>query len=186
MDKIRYTPLYRKIVMLLTLVLLCVPAFAQDATAEPTNQDIEIVSTSPAVEAETGSGDVNIFTGESPENDNAASEETPPVNSVPLPVVIGMSILFGLLFIGLLYNQQVIVKIVGQLIPAEAVPALIESVMPTITDAVMNNLATAIPGDVDDKLFIEAAKQRGLTIVKDSVTGLYHTTRTPPQSPTLP
>lgn len=119
-------------------------------------------------------------------NTAPADETSSPANSVPVPVVIGISVMFGILFIGLLYNMQAVTKIVGQLIPAEAVPQLIDAVLPKVVEGTMNLLTPRIPGTIDDALFIEAARQRGLTAVRDDITGLYHVSHTTPAKPSTP
>ena len=107
-------------------------------------------------------------------------------NSIPTPVVVGGFILLGSVLLGLIYNLERIVKIVAPLMRPEDAIALINAALPSIVDAVMNNVASRIPTEIDDKMFIEAATQRGLVVAKDSV-GNYHTTRADiPATPAKP
>lgn len=167
--------IFNRIILTLTVLLLAVmvlsPARAQDAepTAEANPAAVVTEEAQGPVSVDMGTGDVTIITGDS-------TPDTPvePVNSVPVPVVIGGSVLIGIVFIGLLYNFQVVIKLVGGLIPAEAVPELVDAILPKLVEGVMNTLTPRIPGTIDDALFIEAARQRGLTAVRDDITGMYH------------
>jgi hypothetical protein len=142
---------------------------------------------------QSGNGDVTVIVNNpppasTPEDTNNApldgnDSSTPETGAtVPTPVVIAGMALLGILFVVLLYNQNQVVKVVSVLIPADMVPGLIDSVLPKLTDLVMNKVAAVIPTEIDDALFIEAARSRGLTVVRDPISNTYHTTRTPPDA----
>lgn len=155
---------------------------AQDAdpiaTVEGNPFAIVTEEAAPAVTCQEGA---TCIVNEAP--DESEGNETP-ANSIPTPVVIGMAIFGGFLFVVVLYNQQLVIKIVAKAIPMEDVPALFDALLPKVTDLVMNTVAKVIPGEIDDVMFIQAGKARGLTIVKDDITGDYHTTRAPLPSAT--
>lgn len=110
--------------------------------------------------------------------DEGGGNDTP-ANSVPTPVVIAGAVILGGFFLLFLYNQRQVNELLAKAIPAEAVPALIDAALPTITTLIMNTVAKVIPTEIDDKLFIQAASDRGLTVVKDDITGDYQTARKP-------
>lgn len=179
----RYT-----LLLIVLLSLLSLPTLAQDPTADsspvatletaPVTTSEDTVPDAPVVlNMEAGSGDATINTSTTPPT------TTPPVtvdtsNSVPTPIVIVGAIIFGLVFIGLLLNQQIIIKAVAPLSPPETTKAILDSMMPSLMSVFMNTVAATIPTDIDDKGFIEAARQRGL-IVARGADGVYHTTRAP-------
>jgi hypothetical protein len=173
-----------KLSSLLLVVLLCLwirPLAAQDVTAEP---DAALTA-----EATLESAPVTILTGDSGSVD--VNVQAPPPadtsNTVPTPVVVVAAALVGIVFLGFFYNQQVIIKVIAPLVPLESAQGLIDALLPALTSAVVNAVTPVIPGDIDDTLFIAAARQRGLTVARGN-DGLYHTTRTPSAStdPTLP
>lgn len=143
-----------RIAVLCLIILFTVPGLAQDAPQEATVEALPVV----------------IVGGD--------SVAEIPSNSVPTPVVIGGAILFSLVFLGLLYNLEKIAKVIAPLMKPEDAIALVTAALPTIMDVFMNTVATTIPTEIDDRAFIEAARQRGLTVVRDDVSGVYHTART--------
>lgn len=174
------------IIVLMMLVLLATPVRAQESTAQSTPPASEAAplaskeAVAPvAVDMESGSGDLTINTNAGPAT---PAISTDPANSVPAPVVIVAAVVVGLVFLGFLYNQHLIIKAVAPLAPPESTQGLIDAVLPALTSLVLNTVGTAIPGDIDDRLFIEAARQRGLIVVRGN-DGLYHTTRATPVTP---
>ncbi len=178
------------------------PAFAQDAEATDTlivtveatvdTMPVTIVATGIAP-TQSSSGDVTIIVNNpapasTPEDTTITpldgNEGSPPESgaTVPAPVVIAGMVFLGVLFVVLLYNQNQVVKVVSVLIPAEMVPMLLDSALPKLTDLVMNTVAAGIPTEIDDALFIEAARSRGLTVVRDPISNTYHTSRTSPDA----
>lgn len=174
-------------VLTLLLFALILPTLAQDSTAEPTppatldTAPVALLTQEAApvsVEMENGSGNLTINQNTGSDAGSTTAPTTPPdtSGSVPTPVVIVAAVVVGLVFLGLLYNQQVIIKLVAPLVPPESAQGLVDAIMPALTSMVLNTVGAAIPGDIDEKLFIEAARQRGLIVVRGD-DGLYHTTR---------
>lgn len=165
------------VLVLVGLLLVVSPSlsvFAQDATVEA--NPIALVTeeaAAPGIVCEDGA----VCTlNEAPDEDEVNDT---PSNSVPTPIVVGGSLILGAFFLLFLYNQRQVNELLAKAIPAEAVPALIDAALPTLTTLAMNTIARAIPTEIDDKLFIQAAKDRGLVVVRDDITGDYHTTRQP-------
>lgn len=146
--------IFHLITLIVMILLFTIPTHAQEATQEATVEALPVV----------------IVGGD--------SVDAIPSNSVPTPVVIGGAVILGIVILGLMYNQNQVLKIIAPLIPIDSATALITAALPSAMDIVMNNVAKAIPGPIDDALFIEAAKQRGLTVVRDDISGVYHTART--------
>lgn len=176
----------KRLLILVILLVLCLPVAAQDEpAAEVTNQTVEIVATSPAVEAETGSEiDINI-------GGQATTNETPetPVEPMPWWALVGIEIgkLVTLYLTVLTAARAAVTAFMSRpssIAAAENAVNLVRAVTPdALEEAAQKGAEKAVIATrelVDDL-------RRALLEVTDNVPYAdKQKPQTPPQSPTLP
>lgn len=154
----------KRLLLLLIVSLLCIaPVMGQDATAEVTNQVVEVIGgegeESPSVSCEEGS---TCLINEGEEEGSGEVIDQSPVNDSLAIVVI---VVLGTLLTGAGIYGAYITGWIAKLVPPETAASIFQAGFRFGIQMALNQ-AAGTAGTADDDFFLEMAKARGLTVNK--------------------
>jgi hypothetical protein len=147
----------KHLIVLVFLLIVCIPAFAQDVPAEPTNQVVDVID---------GTGEGDTVTCEAGATCNVNETDDPPAseNEVQDNTV---SVLIGVVMLAVLFFGGFALYFVSQLVPGGVAKELFDAGVKAGYQMALSR-AESTKTTLDDQVYSALANVQGLDVTKDA------------------